>query len=244
MQDFREIGFNSTIKEKDMKFTSKILTTALLCATAAVSLPSCMKDNKADEIFTGLVTVEPNESGTRFQLNDSTSLISTNFDYKGKRTVRGLLNFSIVENVENSRSMVNKYVKVYALDTILTKKPAVDCGVDNPRVYGKDQIAIVNDWVNSGEDGYLTLRFRIGISNLNSSHMISLVNLGKDMNGYNFEFRHAANGDGIGQLVDGIIAFDLNELAPVDRSPVKLNIKWEGFNGPENASVKLTFRKK
>lgn len=203
-----------------------------------------MKDNKADEIFTGLVTVEPNESGTRFQLNDSTSLISTNFDYKGKRTVRGLLNFSIVENVENSRSITNKYVKVYALDTILTKKPAIDCGVDNPRVYGKDKIAIVDNWVNSGEDGYLTLRFRIGISNPSSKHMISLVNVGKDMNGYNFELRHSANGDGIAQFVDGIIAFDLNELAPEDRSHVKVNLKWEGFNGPENASMKLTFRKK
>lgn len=239
-----EIGFNSMIIENDMKFTSKILTTALLCVTAAVSLPSCMKDNKSEEIFTGLVTVEPNESGTRFQINDSTSLISTNFEYKGKRTVRGLMNFSIVENVENSRSMVNKYVKVYALDTMLTKKPSIDCGVDNARVYGKDEIAIIDDWVTTGEDGYLSLRFRIGISSSSTPHMISLVDVGKDANGHNFELRHSANGDGIGQLIDGLVAFDLNELAPADRSPLKVNLKWEGFQGPEYATMKLTFRKK
>ncbi|MCQ2144472.1 MAG: NigD-like protein [Bacteroidales bacterium] len=227
--------------------TGRLISFALICAAAMVSLQSCLKDNGSDRIIPALVTIDSNEAGTTFQLNDSTVIKPTNIKanlYKG-RSVRALVNFS-VDDV-NVLDRPEFEAKIFTIDTIRTKKSVPDLGELNDKEYGNDKIEIVNDWVSIGEDGYLTLRIRTWRYDANKVHYVNLVRIENEKDGdkeYTFELRHDACGDLPSVQADGIMAFDLNELAPEDRSPVTLHLKWRGFVEDKSANVRLTFRKK
>lgn len=227
--------------------TRRILTLALICASAMLSLQSCLKHDDSDDLYTALVTIESSEAGTAIQLNDSTVINPTNLKsnlYNGK-AVRALVNFSVddVKLLDKSRFDA----KILTVDTIRTKKAVPDLGALNDREYGNDRLEIVNDWVCIGEDGYLTLRVRTFRSSASKDHYVNLVRVENEKDGdkeYTFELRHNASGDIYGYESDGLIAFDLNDLVPEDRSPVTLHLKWAGFTEEKSANCKLTFRKK
>lgn len=229
----------------------KTLRIALIAAAASLMMTatSCNKFNGNDErIFTALVTMESSESGVVLQLNDSTVLRTPDIDPKkyGNKTSRALINFSINEDQPSTKAIETYNVKVYAIDTIRTKLPVADLGENNDKEYGKDKIDIVRDWVNIGEDGYLTLRIRTARgSDAKKIHYVNLVDLGYADGKYNYELRHNADGDLGFMYADGLMAFDLNSLRPADGKPVMLNIKWDSYEGDErDADVKLTFRKR
>lgn len=229
-----------------MKNSRKLMGLALACASL-LSLQSCLKDNPSDRIYPALVTIDSDESGTTFQLNDSTVIKPTNIRsnlYKGK-SVRALINFT-VDNV----SVLEKpefEAKICTIDTIRTKESVPDLGERNDEVYGHDRLDIINDWVCIGEDGYLTLRIRTFRHDNSKLHYVNLVRIENEKDGdkeYTFELRHDASGDIYGYQTDGLIAFDLNELAPEDRSPVTLHLRWAGFTEDKSVNCKLSFRKK
>lgn len=218
-----------------MKFIDRILALSIIGASI-IALQSCNKDNINDRLYTALVTYEADEDGVRLQLNDSTTLIPTNVKpslFKGKK-VRALIDYTIEEG---------QNVKVHTIDSIRTKLPAKDLGEDNDKTYGIDRLEIVNDWVTVAEDGYLTLRIRTHRGSVGAIHYINLVSKGVKDGVYEYELRHDASGDIYGYQADALIAFDLNELAPEDHSPVKLHLKWAGFNTNKDISCNLTFRK-
>lgn len=209
-------------------------------------LSSCSKDEhtpvKPTRLVTALVTYQDFESGVLMQLDDSTSLSPSNLEpglYDNK-TVRALVQYfketSDIAGEENS-------VKVFAIDTIRTKPASEDMGELNESLYGRDKLEIVKDWVTIGEDGYLTLKVRTHRGDRSAIHSVYLVRKGEEDGKYNFELRHDADGDVYGRETDGLIAFDLNELAPSDRSPVTLHLTWDGFHEARSADFKLTFRK-
>lgn len=209
-------------------------------------LSSCNKDEytpvKPTRLVTALVTYQDFESGVLMQLDDSTSLSPSNLEpglYDNK-TVRALVQYfketSDIAGEENS-------VKVFAIDTIRTKPASEDMGELNESLYGRDKLEIVKDWVTIGEDGYLTLKVRTHRGDRSAIHSVYLVRKGEEDGKYNFELRHDADGDVYGRETDGLIAFDLNELAPSDRSPVTLHLTWDGFHEARSADFKLTFRK-
>lgn len=224
----------------------KLFTLALISASALFTLQSCLKDNASDRIYTALVTVDSNEAGTTLQLNDSTVIRPTNMkpNLYGGKSVRALLDFTVDDVSVLSHDTFD--AKVMLLDTIRTKKPVPDLGELNDKKYGNDRIEIVNDWVSIGEDGYLTLRIRTHRSDASKIHYVNLVRIENEKDGdkeYTFELRHNASGDLYGYQSDGLIAFDLNDLAPADHSPVTLHLKWSGFHEEKTANCKLTFRK-
>lgn len=235
-----------------MKISLKTLSLTLVTFGAFLLLSSCNKDEftpvkpvrplKPTRLVTALVTYQDYESGVLMQLDDSTSLSPSNLEpglYDNK-TVRALVRYfkekSDVVGDENS-------VKVFAIDTIRTKPASEDMAELNDSYYGRDKLEIVKDWVTIGEDGYLTLKVRTHRGNRSAIHSVYLVKKGKEDGKYNFELRHDADGDVYGRETDGLIAFDLNELAPADRSPVTLHLTWDGFHGARNADFELTFRK-
>lgn len=231
-----------------MKNTTR---TALIAAAASLMMTatSCNKFISDDErIFTALVTMESTEAGVSLQLNDSTVLRTNDINPMkyGNTTNRALINYSIDENKPATKAMETLDVKVYAIDTIRTKLPVADLGEGNDAAYGKDKIDIIRDWVNIGEDGYLTLRIRTARStDIKKVHYVNLVDLGFKDGKYNFELRHNADGDLGFIYADGLIAFDLNELRPADGNPVMLNIRWNGEeDGDHSADIRLTFRKR
>lgn len=193
-------------------------------------------------LITALVTYQDYESGVLMQIDDSTSLSPSNlapgiYDHK---TVRALVQYF----KESSDSIDGKNsVKVFAIDTIRTKPASEDMGELNDSIYGRDKLEIVKDWVTIGEDGYLTLKVRTHRGDLSAVHSVYLVRKDEENGEYNFELRHDADGDVYGRETDGLIAFDLNELAPADRSPVTLHLTWDGFHEARSSDFKLTFRK-
>lgn len=224
-----------------MKKTSKILTLFLALAAFGplMLLSSC---NKGDNInpVTALVTYQDDESGVLLQLDDNTSLRPTNLkpglcDYK---TVRALVSFAM-DNTETEKNAV----KVFAVDTIRTKASSPDMGELNDSFYGKDKLEIVKDWVTIGEDGYLTLNVCTHRGSPSAVHSVYLVRKNVEDGKYEFELRHNADGDIYGIETNGLIAFNLNELAPEDHSPITLHLSWEGFYEKRSADFRLTFRK-
>lgn len=230
----------------DMKNSRKFLGLALACATL-LSFQSCNKRNESDRMYTALVTIESDAAGTRIQLNDSTVINPTNLKsnlYNGK-AVRALTNFTVEDVSYLSKDKFD--AKIVLIDTIRTKKPVVDLGEEmNIKEYGNDRLEVINDWVCIGEDGYLTLRIRTYRGDASKLHYINLMRVENEKDGeneYTYEIRHNASGDLYGYQTDGLVAFDLNELAPADHSPVILHLRWAGFTENKTANCKLTFRK-
>lgn len=227
-----------------MKKRLNILSFAVAALISTVLVESC-SDNHSPEhmLFTALVTYEDLESGVRLQLDDSTSLVASNLKpglYDNK-TVRALVRY--FEATSEPAEKEEKQITVVAVDTIRTKPASKDMGELNDSYYGTDKLEIIRDWVTIGEDGYLTLMVRTHRGSQSAVHSVHLVNKGEENGKYNFELRHDADGDIYGMETDGLISFNLNELAPEDRSPVTLHLTWEGFYEKKNADFKLTFRK-
>lgn len=220
---------------------TKHLKTILSIAALILALTSCKKHNQ-ERLYLALVTIESTETGVNIQLNDSTALRPVGMNpsaFKGK-SLRALINYI----KDTSEGALENDIKLVAIDTIRTKRAEPDLAEANDEVYGTDHIEIVKDWVTVGEDGFLTLCIRTYRDDPNISHYVHLVDKGIKDGKHCFELRHNAMEDDAYYLADGLIAFNLNDLAPEDRSPITLSLSWDGFSGPKKADMKLTFRKK
>ncbi|MCQ2116024.1 MAG: hypothetical protein MJZ07_07465 [Bacteroidales bacterium] len=220
---------------------TKFFRTILSIAAIMLALTSCNK-KQPERLRLALVTIESTESGVNIQLDDTTALRAPGLSpdaFKGKK-IRAIINYF----KDNSEGALENDIKLVAIDTIRTKMAEPDLGEANDETYGDDHIEIVNDWVTIGEDGYLTLRIRTYRDDPRKDHYVHLIDKGFKDGKYCFELRHNAQDDEAVYYADGLIAFNLNELAPVDRTPVILNLNWEGFSGPKKADVKLTFRQR
>ncbi|MBQ8071759.1 MAG: NigD-like N-terminal domain-containing protein [Bacteroidales bacterium] len=230
----------------------------VLAAVGSAALTSCKLSDAdpemADLVYPdALVTVKPDADGTGFhmQLDDETVLIPSNLTKSpyGDKEVRALVNYKKAE--ENDISSSNSYagddkrevVYVNWLDSILTKKMAIDLGREkNISTYGTDPVEIVNDWVTVAEDGYLTLRFRT-VWGGGITHIVNLVQTVDGDNAYHVTFYHNANGDIYGQTADGLVAFRLDRLPDTGDKTVDLVLEWNSFMGKKTAVFKYSTRK-
>ena len=157
----------------------------------------------------------------------------------GDKEVRALVNYTDEENRGDTRN-----VHINWIDSIRTKKPVPDLGIENDNKYGNDAIEIVKDWVTIAEDGYLTLRIRTQWGMTNNKHYINLLTGVNPENPYEFELRHDANGDIGGSMGDALIAFNLNDLSGKEEQNVKLKLNWKSFSGPKSTEFDLYLRPK
>lgn len=189
---------------------------------------------------TALVTVRPTDNGTfTLQLDNTTTLYPSNMKSSpfGDKEVRALVNYTYEGILEDTHS-----VHINWIDSIRTKKPVPDLGIENDDRYGNDPIEIVKDWVTIAEDGYLTLRIRTKWGVTNNTHYINLLTGVNPDDPYEVELRHDANGDIYGGMGDALIAFNLNDLPRKDGQNVKLKLNWNSFSGPKSAEFELYLR--
>lgn len=210
-------------------------------ATAPM-LQSCSDDDDSSlNSYTALVTVVPvSDNSFEMNLTNTVKLIPTNLKaspFKDKE-VRALVNYTYDDETESPL----RNVSINWMDSIRTKMPVLDKGVDNDALYGKDCIEIVKDWVTIAEDGYLTLRVRTKWGSPGVKHEVNLLSGGNPEDPYEFELRHNANGDTFGEIGDALIAFNLNQLITTNDPVVKIKIKWESFSGPKSTEFDLTTR--
>lgn len=193
--------------------------------------------------YNAIVTTKTSESGTFFlQLDNSTTLLPINIKHSpyGNKEMRALVNFDYVGNNGGS---FTKAVRVYQMDSILTKRPVANLGDNNDKTYGNDPVDIVNDWMTVAEDGFLTLRFRARWGMTGVKHTINLVATGNDANPYQFELRHNAFGDLNGVIGDALVAFNLNSLPDTAGKTVKLSIIWMSTTGKKTHEFDFCSRK-
>lgn len=230
-----------------MKF--KFLYLIGLAMATAPMLQSCSDDDDSSlNSYTALVTVVPvSDNSFEMNLTNTVKLIPTNLKaspFKDKE-VRALVNYTYDEIYTEGNNNVSSYlrnVSINWIDSIRTKMPVLDKGVDNDALYGKDCIEIVKDWVTIAEDGYLTLRVRTKWGSPGVKHEVNLLSGGNPEDPYEFELRHNANGDTFGEIGDALIAFNLNQLITTSDPVIKIKIKWESFSGPKSTEFDLTTR--
>lgn len=223
---------------KRFGFTTFILVTLIMSGILSSCTNNC--DNIGLLQPTALVTVRPTGNGAFvLQLDNTTTLCPSNMKISpfGNKEVRALVNYTDEGERGDARS-----VHINWIDSIRTKKPVPDLGIENDERYGNDAIEIVKDWVTIAEDGYLTLRIRTQWGVINNKHYINLLTGVNPDDPYEVELRHDANGDVGGSMGDALIAFNLNDLPGKDGQNVKLKLNWKSFSGPKSAEFELYLR--
>ena len=100
---------------------------------------------------------------------------------------------------------------------------ATKSGADNP-------VGIIQDWMTSLEDGFVTLHYSIPSSG-HAQHTFSLY---PTESPYAFRLVHDAHGDTKGSLTDGIVCFEVSALLPeTGGEKVELSLVYIDLNNTE-----------
>ena len=198
----------------------KKISLLLLTAAFALSLvaTSCNKDTNT--YVQGTVTVKSDEANPIYlQLDERTVLKPTNMSKNPYgREMRAFVMFIDKGKMEDRLGMEWRNAEICRIDSIRTKLPDPTLGSkeEDEKIYGKDQIDILDSWVTCVEDGYLTLDFRARWGNTHKvKHIVSLVKGTDPNNPYYFDLRHNSNGDDFSggyHYEEGVIAFDVKDL--------------------------------
>ena len=140
------------------------------------------------------------------------------------------------------RYVVADNVPAFCADAILVEWASpLDVGAvtgqsytENSKAGGDDPVDIIEDWMTSLEDGFLTIHYAIAASG-NVKHDFSLY---QGETKYDFRLVHNAHGDFKGTQTDGLVCFDVAGLLPdTEGKTVKLNLDYIDLN---NTKKRLT----
>lgn len=197
----------------------------LLLSSFVGAMTSCSPDNDYDNstlYANAVVTVKPHNGKITLQLDNTTALTPTNINSVTlKKEVRALANLKDVDKA-------NKTVFVNWIDTILTKPVATNYALKNDSAYGTDPVELVNSFETVAEDGYLTLRFRTLWAG-GKQHSVNLVHRTDANTPYLLDFMHNANGETVGQVKDGLVAFRLPDAFNQANDTITITLRWKSF---------------
>lgn len=236
-----------------MKLFHKILLTTIISITAMLA-QSC-KDYDDDianlqspTTATAVVTVVPDDNGGFvMKLTGTHTLVPTNMATSpfGNKEVRAIATIKHTSENKTEDEMTFQKVTLLEIDSIQTKNTVPNLLTDNNAQYGNDPVHIIDDWMTNAEDGYLTLHLTALTSgSVTSRHEFYLIRDINPDNPLEFELRHKANGDLIGQQYgQAVIAFNLNDIVEGNsdnRATIKIN--WLSPTGPRTAEMYLSLR--
>ena len=227
--------------KKSMK-RIKFLSIALVALLAVCGFSACNTEDgyKIGDIYPmALVTVKPyaDMSGCYLQLDNTTTLYPTNvkgLPY-GTQPVRAIIEYL---STDDDPKDCDRAVKVVKMTDILTKQ-LVQNGDLTQEELGDDPLEIVKDWVTLVEDGFLTLRFSTKTNGAGKTHVFNLVKGVNPDNPYELRLRHNANRDLVGNMVDGLVAFDLSSLPESINPEQKIKLVWNSFSGEKSVEFYL-----
>ena len=220
----------------------KFLLVALVALFCVGNFSACNTDDGytiGDIYPMALVTVKPyaDLSSCYFQLDNTTTLYPVNvkgLPY-GTTPVRALIEYLAVDDDPKD---CDRAVRVAKMTEILTKQP-VEFGSITQEDLGNDPLEIVKDWVTLVEDGFLTLRFSTVSSGMGVTHFLNLVKGANPDNPYEVHLHHNAYGDVAGDMVDGLVAFDLSSLPQSSNPNQMIKVVWNSFSGKKSAEFPL-----
>lgn len=182
------------------------------------------QDAAAIQEFRAIVTVKQDASGTiYFQLDDNTVLFPYNYNmpFNGmERIICGLA----VANGTNECHV--QWMDFLEKGDISYTQDAIDDGLD-----------IIDDWMTSVEDGFLTIHYNAWWGNGTNPHLLLVK---PSANTYELTIVHQMNGDEPLEKADALVYFDINDILPNTEGTYKdLTIKWKSIEG---AAKSKTFR--
>lgn len=158
-----------------------------------------------------------------FQLNDSTTIYASNYQRS----------FTRMERVFCDITVTNKPVGRFNYKGSINWIESLDEGVltADASVPGSDGLEILDDWMTSVEDGYLTLHYSTWWGTNPVQHGFYLVTGANPSDPYEVELRHNANGDKKDEQGDSLICFDINSLPDTGGQYKTLTLKWTTSGG-------------
>lgn len=213
-----------------MKTRSIILA---VMAAASLLAVSCKKNNAT--YMQATATIKNLSNGSCIlQIDDKTVALPRNMKAnvfkKEVRVFAHLNDYGAIDGPDGSPYLWRD-VEVIQIDSIRTKKP-VDAAVSNAG------IEIYNTWVNTIEDGYLTLAFE---AQWGLGSKVHFLNLETTENPMVFKLKHDNNGDSIPAYVgSGMIAFDLHEYLPRTESDHSIIIEYRGYHEAKAIEFRYT----
>lgn len=178
-----------------------------------------------------IFTARQSDSGVVYlQVNDSTRLYPENMqdEFAGVCRMFGLI------RVSGSQFMD------YGYRTVVDWSEPIDEGkmqAGFPASGSGDTIDVLDDWMTSVEDGYLTVHYSTFWGTDPVGHSFSLVRVGDPGNPYRLRLVHYRNGDAAEVEGDGLICFDLRDLPETGGEYVDLVLTW--LNGEEKDAERI-----
>lgn len=173
--------------------------------------------------YTAIVTVKQEGGAVFFQLDDVTTLFPENYTAPFDRQCRIICGLTLWEG--SGRCRVNW------LD-FLEEGPVQDQPMD-----AGDGVDILDDWMTSVEDGYLTVHYETLWGNSSVPHSLCVVTGENPEDPYELRLVHLRGADPAENRADALIYFDLNTLPSTGGSYIPLTLKWK--DGAGNAASKI-----
>lgn len=208
---------------------------AILVAASALFF-SCSKEMEApwyssDEsgspaeatgAFNAIVTVKKTPTDTVFfQLNDATTIYP--YDYQD--------NYTRMERIICFMHSRKEAKGSFQYTCWVDWAEPLEEGTVSSSAKGEDPIDVLDDWMTSVEDGYLTIHYDAMWGSSATIHNFSVVTGSNPANPYELLLKHNANGDAMDQRGDGLVYFDINSLPDTGGQYIQLTLKWKNLEG-------------
>lgn len=187
------------------------------------SAPQDSDKPASGELYTAIVTQKCDAQGkVFFQLDDENIAYPTNFDgtYTGLRR--------LICKITLSGSTCYLHWMDY-----LTEAPFVASAT-----IPDDGLELLDDWMTSVEDGFLTVHYRSWWGDGSTPHSLEVV---QGEHPYELYLRHSRNGDEALSEADALVYFDINSLPSTEGDYVYLTLNWTTGEGTA-ASKQFRFR--
>ena len=200
-----------------------MIALCLLCGCSKEEMDSAYAGSSMKQ-YTAIVTVKESPAGTiYFQLDDDSVLYPDNYQEPFTGMQRIICGISMLQG---SNECHVQWMDFLEKGDVSYTQDAMDDGLD-----------ILDDWMTSVEDGFLTIHYDAWWGDGSVPHLL-LVKPSADE--YELTVVHRMNGDEPLEKADALVYFDINNILPDTEGLYKdLTIKWKSIDG---AAKTKTFR--
>ena len=182
--------------------------------------------SRPNESFQAIVTVRKSPTDTiYFQLNDATRLYPYNYDAPFTAPYRAICSLNTYNTSMGTYGPITwvEWMEPVEEGAVLASAPAS----------AGDGLYIMDDWMTTTEDGYLTLHYVTWWGSGEVRHSLSLHRGLNPQDPYELTLVHDAAGDEALEKGDALVCFDLKDLPSTHGETKILTLKWLSGEGSQ-----------
>ena len=202
-------------------------------------MPPATDNGEPDKSYTAIVTVKQNEKGAiYFLLDEDKRLFPQNYEhpFTGLRRI-------ICELQETGGNRCRILWMEFLEQEIMAYWVPYASPPDGPDPYDppqegadpsgipQDGLDILDDWMTSVEDGFLTLHYSTWWGDGSVAHVFFLARGTNPEDPYELLLSHDRKSDAFLEKADALICFDINDLPSTEGQYVNLRLKWIDCEG-------------